>query len=49
MRPASGEDGWFSLAHGEFCGGCHTCWGVEVDEKARIERLCLSLFMSKNL
>ena len=27
MRPASGEDGWFSLAHGNLCGGCHTCWG----------------------
>ena len=27
MRCASGEDGWFSLARGDFCGGCHTCWG----------------------
>ena len=27
MSPASGEDGWFSLAHGDLCGGCHTCWG----------------------
>ena len=26
MRPASGEDGWFSLAGGDLCGGCHTCW-----------------------
>ena len=26
MRPASGEDGWFSLARGDLCGGCHTCW-----------------------
>ena len=26
MRPASGEDGWFSLARGDPCGGCHTCW-----------------------
>ena len=24
-------------------------WGVVADEKARIERLCLSLLMSKNL
>ena len=22
MRPALGEDGWFSLAHGDLCGGC---------------------------
>ena len=50
MRPASGEDGWFSLARGDLCGGCHTCWrGGGADEKARIERLCLSLLMSKNL
>ena len=27
MRPASGEDDWFSLARGDLCGGCHTCWG----------------------
>ena len=27
MRPASGEDGWFSLARGDLCGGCHTCCG----------------------
>ena len=27
MRPASGEDGWLSLARGDLCGGCHTCWG----------------------
>ena len=26
MRPASEEDGWFSLARGDLCGGCHTCW-----------------------
>ena len=26
MRPASGEDGWLSLARGDLCGGCHTCW-----------------------
>ena len=25
MRPASGEDDWFSLARGDLCGGCHTC------------------------
>ena len=27
MRPASGEDGCLPLAHGDLCGGCHTCWG----------------------
>ena len=26
MRPAS-ENGWFSLARGDLCGRCHTCWG----------------------
>ncbi len=41
MRLASGEDGRFSLARGDLCGGCHTCWGAE--EKARIERMCISL------
>ena len=29
------------------CGGCRTCFGA--DRKASIERLCLSLLMSKNL
>ena len=44
MRPASGEDGWFSLARGELCGGCHTCWGGGgEDEKTRIERMSISL------
>ena len=27
MRPASEEDGWFSLARGDLCGRCHSCWG----------------------
>ena len=26
LRPASGKDGWLSLAHGNLCGGCHMCW-----------------------
>ena len=26
LRPASGEDSWLSLARGDLCGGCHTCW-----------------------
>ena len=43
MRPASEEDGWFSLARGDLCGGYHTCWGRGADEKARIERMGISL------
>ena len=31
LSPASGEDGWLSLARRSqasgLCGGCHTCWG----------------------
>ena len=49
MRPASGEDGWFSLARGDLCGGCHTCWGWGADEKARIERLYLSPYVEEHL
>ena len=33
--------GWLSLARWDLCGRCYTCW-VGADEKARIERLCLS-------
>ena len=45
LRPTSGEEGWLLLprrtqASGH-CGGCHMCWGA--DEKARIERMCISL------
>ena len=29
MRPASGGDGWLSLARRDLCGGCHTCWRGE--------------------
>ena len=43
MRPASGEDSWFSLARGDLCGGCHTCWWRGADKKATIERMCISL------
>ena len=46
MRPALGEDGWFLLACGDLCGRCHICWGG-ADEKARIERLCLSLSLCR--
>ena len=38
MRPASGEDGWFSLARGDLCGGCHTCWGG-ADEKSQNRKI----------
>ena len=45
LRPASGEDGWLSLARQSqasgLWGGCCTRWGT--DEKARIERICNSL------
>ena len=27
MKLALGEDGWFSLARGDLCGGCNTCCG----------------------
>ena len=40
MRPASGEDGWFSLARGDLCVVGR---GGGSDEKARIERMCISL------
>ena len=49
MRPASGEDGWFSLVRGDLCGGCHTCWRGGVDEKAGIESLCLSPYVEEPL
>ena len=48
MRPSSREDGWLSLAHGDRCGGCHTCWGC-ADEKARLERLCRSPYVEEPL
>ena len=32
----------------EALGGCRTKWGG-ADEKARIERMCISLLMLKNL
>ena len=41
MKPASGEDGWFSIARGDLCGGSRTRWGG--GEKAGIERMCISL------
>ena len=47
MRPASGEDGWLSLARGGLGLELHEMLGA--DEKARIERMCISLLMSKNL
>ena len=27
LRPASGEDGWLSLARRDLCGRFQTCWG----------------------
>ena len=46
MRPASGEDGFRLLAE-TFVAGATQDGGA--DEKAGIERLCLSLLMLKNL
>ena len=42
------RDGWHSLARGELCGECPTKWG-RADEKAGIERLCLSPYVEKPL
>ena len=51
LSPASGEDGWLLLAHQSQAQGLgqvsHEMGGA--DEKARIERMCISLLMSKNL
>ena len=48
LRPASGKDGWLLLARRSqasgLCGGCHTYW-MGGDEKASIERLCLSPYV----
>ena len=30
IRPTSGEDGWFSLARGDLCGGCRTGCGGQL-------------------
>ena len=50
MRPTPGEDGWFLLACGDLCGGCHTCWGGgPPDERAIIERLCFSPYVEEPL
>ena len=48
---ASGEGGWLSLARGSLGQVSHEmgaggCWA---DDKARIERMCIALLMSKNL
>ena len=40
LSPASGEDGWLSLA-GDVLGGA--------DEKARIESMCISLYVEEPL
>ena len=53
LRPASGEDGWLSLARRSqasgLCGGCHTCWGEGANEKSRIERMCISPYVEEPL
>ena len=47
MRPASGEDGWFLLARGDLCGGCHTCWGWGQIKSQN--SLCLSPYVEEPL
>ena len=46
LRLDTGRDGWLSLAREGLGQVPHEMGGA--DEKARIERLCLSLLMSKN-
>ena len=46
LSPASGEDGWLSLARGGLGQVSHE---TGEDEKARIEIMCISLLVSKNL
>ena len=41
LSPASGEGGWLSLARGGLAAGAQEMGGA--DEKARIERMCISL------
>ena len=43
IRPASGEDGWFSLARGDLCGRCHTCWEGGYQIKKPEYKDCASL------
>ena len=48
LSPAAEEDGWLSLAWGGLGQVSHEMeWGG-ADENARIERMCISLLMSKN-
>ena len=50
LSPASGEDCWLSLARGGLATGVHEMGGGGgADGKARIERMCIALLMSKNL
>ena len=48
MRHASGEDGWFSLARGDLCGGCHTSWGGRWKSQNR-KIVPLSLYVEEPL
>ena len=52
LSSASGEDGWLSLARRSPASGLvagATRVGEGADGKARIERMCITLLMSKNL
>ena len=46
LRLDTGRDGWLSLASGGLGKVSHEMGGGGADEKARIERLCLSLSLS---
>ena len=48
LRPASGEDGWLSLARGDLCGGCHTCGGCRWKSQDR-KIVPLSSYVEKPL
>ena len=52
LSSATGEDGWLLLARQSQASGLvedATRDGGGADEKVRIERMCISLLMSKNL
>ena len=44
MRPTSGEDGWFSLARRDLCGGCHTRCGRMTKPE---QKECVSLSLCR--
>ena len=48
LRRDTERDGWLSLARGDFCGGCHTCWrGIWKSQNRKI--VPLSPYVEKPL